>query len=268
MAVVNCERPIISFLSDFGLQDNYVGIVKGVIAKINPRAEVIDLTHDVPPYNIRAGKYLLETAYESFPAGTIHLAVVDPGVGMKRKGIIIETGKYFFVGPDNGLFSFLAKTQIKRVYSLNRESESAIEISNTFHARDIFGPAAAYLSLGGPIKGASVVGKRIIRLQGKAIKGAKGIIAGRVIYIDHFGNLVTSLRQDRLPHEGMVFLNDILIGPVKKTFGSVGPGKPVCYVNSFGYLEIAVREGSAAAYFAIRDRSAAKILIAPRVRAR
>ena len=117
MGVVNIANPIITLTTDFGLKDNYVGIIKGVISSINPNAKVIDISHNIPPFNIEAGKYLLENSYESFPEDTVHLAVVDPGVGTSGKAILIKTGHYRFVGPDNGLFSFLDKNEIKSVAS-------------------------------------------------------------------------------------------------------------------------------------------------------
>ncbi len=263
MAVVNLEHPIITFLSDFGLKDNYVGIVKGVISQMNPWATVIDISHDVPQFNIGAGKYLLEASYTRFPEGTIHMAVVDPGVGTKRKGILIETGNYYFIGPDNGLFSFLKPRQIKKAYELAKSIYFLKDISATFHARDIFAPAAAYLSMEGDFEGMTPRIKQIQRPERSHSKKEKGNIIGRLIYIDHFGNLVTTIREKGKQIKGSVYIDGFRIGPVRKTFGSVPIGKPVCYINSFGYLEIAVREGSAAEYFGVEEMSLPKILIAP-----
>jgi S-adenosylmethionine hydrolase len=263
MAVVDAKNPIITFLSDFGVKDNYVGIVKGVIAQSNPRAKVIDISHEVSPFDIAMGKYLLETSYERFPEGTIHLAVIDPGVGTKRRAIMVETGKYFFIGPDNGLFSFLRPRQIRRAFSLTKSMHFLKEISATFHARDIFAPTAAYLSTGGSLEGMATRIKGINGLADGHTNRNRGKVVGELIYIDHFGNLVTSIRNAGGPLKGIVHMDGFRIGPVRETFGSVPVWRPVCYINSFGYLEIAVREGSAAEYFGVKELSRPKILIAP-----
>ncbi|HHI02791.1 MAG TPA: hypothetical protein ENL22_04670, partial [candidate division Zixibacteria bacterium] len=142
MADINTDRPIIILTTDFGLHDYYVGIIKGIIAGLNSRAGLIDNTHDIPPYNIDSGRYTVRTSYRYYPRGSIHLAVVDPGVGTKRKALLIETRDYFFIGPDNGLFSFLEKTEIIRIISLKNRDYFLKEISTTFHARDIFAPVA------------------------------------------------------------------------------------------------------------------------------
>ncbi len=262
MAIVDTAHPVITFLSDFGLKDNYVGVVKGVILGLNQKASIIDITHNIPHFRIAAARYLLETSHNQFPPGTIHLAVVDPGVGTSRKALLIETEYYYFIGPDNGLFSFLPNKDIKRVISLANQKYFLKSASFTFQARDIFAPVAAYLSLGvSPSEmGGSV--KSIVRLEEPPMSKDKGQVVGKLIYIDHFGNLVSSLKRDEKSSKGIVYLNNFRIGPLQKTFGSVPHGRPVCYINSFGYLEIAVSEGSAAQYFGIDEMSRPKILIA------
>lgn len=264
MAVVNTHHPIITLTTDFGEQDNYVGVVKGVILALNPNAGIVDVSHAVPPFNVAAARYILETAIRAFPPGSIHVAVVDPGVGTSRDAVLIDTGEYFFIGPDNGLFSFLPKKEIRKIISISKRKYLPKDISATFHARDVFAHVAAFLSLGvvpdefGPVK------KNLVSLPCAEMKRQNGDFLGTVIYIDHFGNLVTSIRRENLPgHEFLVFIDDHQLGPLRKTFASVPVGKPVCYVNSFGFIEIAVREGSAADYFHINYDSAAKILIAP-----
>ncbi|UCD16308.1 MAG: SAM-dependent chlorinase/fluorinase [Candidatus Zixiibacteriota bacterium] len=264
MAVVNTARPNVTLTTDLGLEDNYVGIVKGVITALNHRAHIIDISHTVPPFAVTAGRYLLETAYRSFPPGTVHVAVVDPGVGTARDAVVIETDDYFFVGPDNGLFSFLAKGDISGVTAITRRKYLAREITPTFHGRDIFAPVAGFLTLGiapaefGPPR------KSLVDLPSARTRMKNGDFIGGVIYIDHFGNLVTSLQGELLPAADLlVFVNDIQVGRLRKTFGSVPVGRPVCYVNSFGYVEIAVREGSAARHFGVDYDSKAQILIAP-----
>jgi S-adenosylmethionine hydrolase len=264
VANVDTERPLIALASDFGIQDNYVGIMKGVIFGLNPKASLIDISHEIPPYNIAAGRYILETSYGQFPQGTIYLAVVDPGVGTARRPILIETENYFFIGPDNGLFSFLPEGEIRRILVLNKWKYFLKDISATFHGRDIFAPVAGYLSLGVAPEEMGSKMKSILRPQAKSYKKMGKFTIGTVIYIDRFGNLVTSLRKEDLPGgKYLVHLNQKSVGPLKKTFGSVEIGEPVCYINSFGYLEIAVREGSAAEHFEIDYSDEPKILIAP-----
>ncbi len=264
MVAVNTHHPFITLTTDFGERDNYVGVVKGVILALNPSAGIVDVSHSIPPFNVAAARYILETSIRAFPPGTIHVAVVDPGVGTARDAVLIEAGEYFFIGPDNGLFSFLSKKDISQIISITRRKYLPKEISTTFHARDVFAHVAAYLSLGvvpdefGPPK------KSLAPLPGADMKRQNGDYIGTVSYIDHFGNLVTSIRRENLPgHDFLVFIDDHQLGSIRKTFASVPVGKPVCYVNSFGFIEIAVREGSAADHFGLNYDSSAKILIAP-----
>ncbi|MEW5925802.1 MAG: SAM-dependent chlorinase/fluorinase, partial [Candidatus Zixiibacteriota bacterium] len=228
MAVVDTNCPVITITTDFGLVDNYAGIIKGIILYLNPCARIIDISDNVPPFNIEAGSYLLETAYHNFPPGTVHLGVVDPGVGTKRKSLVVETEDHFFVGPDNGLFSFLGQRQIKRIVSLTNKKYFLKDVSPTFHGRDIFAPIAAYLSLGVQPGRFGPEIKSLIRPGRVRTKSKDGMVAGRIIYIDRFGNLVTSLKTDDLP-EGKVnvHLDKQNIGLVRTTFGSVRVGRPV-----------------------------------------
>jgi S-adenosyl-L-methionine hydrolase (adenosine-forming) len=261
LAIVNVEKPIVTLTTDFGLKDNYIGIIKGLISFLNRKASIIDISNEVPPFDIASGRYLLETSYLDFPPGTIHLAIVDPGVGTKRKIVIIETDHCLFVGPDNGLFSFLKKTSIRKIISVTNKKYFLKDTSPTFHGRDIMAPVTAYLSLGVIPEEFGPTIKSIMRP--KAQSNRKG--RGRLIYIDRFGNLVTSLKQTDLPSGKFeILLNEHKIGRLHKTFGAVKPGKPLCYINSFGYLEVGINQGSAAGYFDINDTPGAKILIAPR----
>ncbi|RKX22637.1 MAG: hypothetical protein DRP51_02075 [Candidatus Zixiibacteriota bacterium] len=263
LADINTDRPIIILTTDFGLHDYYVGIIKGIIAGLNSRAGLIDNTHDIPPYNIDSGRYTVRTSYRYYPRGSIHLAVVDPGVGTKRKALLIETRDYFFIGPDNGLFSFLEKTEIIRIISLKNRDYFLKEISTTFHARDIFAPVAGYLSLGiSPDEFGPEI-TDIKKIKSNKIRKTKSGLSGDILHIDHFGNIVTSYQLNNLPDSScLIFLGQKKVGRLRKTYGSVKKGFPVAYINSFGYLEIAVNGGSAAEYFSIVPGSKEKILIA------
>ena len=256
------SESIITLTTDFGTNDNYAGIVKGIILSICRRADIVDITHSVPPFDIAAGRYLMETSYRAFPPGTIHVGVVDPGVGTKRKGFVIETDKYFFVGPDNGLFSFLGRREISKIIEIRNSKYILPNASDTFHARDVFAPVAAYLGLGVIPEEFGPALDDIIRIKPPGYRKTKQEIAGSIIYVDHFGNLVSSIKAERIDAGGTVFLNGIKIGPIWKTFGAVKPGRPVAYINSFGYLEIAVNGGSAREHFRIEKPESAQILIA------
>ncbi len=235
------------------------------MAGLNPDARVIDISHEIPPFDITGAAYLLGTSYREFPRGTIHLAVVDPGVGTARKAIAIETKDYFFVGPDNGQFSFIARREISRIIHLTSPKYFSPRASATFHARDIFGPAAGYLSLGIEI---SQLGRRLAAF--KSLPPAKcqrrgNEILGKIIYIDHFGNLVMSIKEENLSTRKVsVWLENRNIGTLRKTFGDVPKGALVAYINSFGHLEIGANRGSAAEILGITRQNPATISIAVR----
>src|SRR5512139_3136461 len=147
--MVHRKWPIITLLTDFGLKDPYVASMRGVILSINPKCILVDITHQVDSHDIKEGAFILGQAYSNFPHGTIHLSVIDPGVGSGRKPILVVTENYYFVGPDNGLFTIaLCRERVKQVVGLTNQKFFRSEISSTFHGRDIFAPVAAYLSLG------------------------------------------------------------------------------------------------------------------------
>jgi len=260
---VNNREPIITLTTDFGGRDGYVGIVRGIILALNPDARLVDIAHDLPPFNIETAAYLLKNCHGAFPPGTVHLAVVDPGVGTDRAPVLIETRSYYLIGPDNGLFGFLSPREIRRVIVLNSGKYFSRDISRTFHARDIFAPAAGYLSLGidptelGPAR--NKINREVIVRPRRTSRG----LVGRVVYVDRFGNLASSITEKNIPQLPVtVYVNGVRVGRLRKTFGSVKPGRPVAYINSFGHLEIAVNRGSAAEYFGLTVSSGAEILIA------
>ncbi len=252
---VTCPPPLIAFLSDFGLKDSYAGTVKGVIARINPDARVIDITHGIPPQDIMAGALILANAVNYFPDKTIFLAVVDPGVGSDRRGIVVELDSCVLVVPDNGLATPLLKdpkwTEIRCFY-LEDQRSFLEKISNTFHARDIFAPVAAHLSMGvRPEEFGSTCPEPVMLHWPEPVIGTKSI-TGKIIYIDSFGNLITNV------HALMVDLQRPLTArikscseeiPFRKTYSNVEPGRPLCIESSFGLLEIAINQGNAAKVF-------------------
>ncbi len=238
---------LITFLSDFGYSGSYVAQVKGVILCINPSAEIIDITHDVPSGDIQCASFLLWSAYRYFPAGTINLSVVDPGVGTERKGIIVETERYIFVGPDNGLFTMpLKEEKIRRVIEINNRLFG--RISTTFHGRDVFGPVAGQLSKGVDAKGfgreISVDKLQFLKIREPLVKGDR--IYGRVIHIDKFGNLITNIPASALK-TGQLYINikGKRIKGLIKSYGYAPKGKLVALINSFGLLEVSLNSASA-----------------------
>ena len=255
---------IITFLTDFGMKSGYVAQMKGVVSSITD-ARLVDITHDIKPHDLREGAFVLQTTVSHFPVGSVHVAVVDPGVGTDRKGIIVTTKSHVLVGPDNGLLMpaahFLGDFT---VYEITNSKYMLNSVSNTFHGRDIFAPVAAHIIRGVAFEKIGRKTSDFVDMDfGRGEISGKNA-TGKVIYIDRFGNLVTSLKKTDLPGgKYLVHLNQKMVGLLKKTFGSVETGEPVCYINSFGYLEIAIREGSAAEYFEIDYFDESKILIAP-----
>jgi S-adenosylmethionine hydrolase len=249
--MANRKWPIITLLTDFGLKDPYVASMKGVILSINPRCTLVDITHQVNSHDIKEGAFILGRAYSNFPKRTIHLSVVDPGVGSTRKPILIVTNDYFFVGPDNGLFTIaLRKERVKRTVVLTNRKFSLSEISSTFHGRDIFAPVAAYLSLGVKPEsfGPSIKSWHEISFPGPAMK--EGNLIGGIVHVDAFGNLVSNIGRKSLLQfsKGRPFV--IKIGKrtmrgLKKGYWEGRKDEPMALIGSGGLLEISVREGSA-----------------------
>jgi len=240
---------VITITTDFGNADGYQGVLEGVIAGINPAARVIPISHEVPPGDILGGWYLLKTHFRYFPPGTVHLAVIDPGVGARRKIITIRTKKYIFLGPDNGLLSFIPSSDIISIRSITNRKYALSEISPVFHGRDIMAPAAAYLSLGVDPSCLGRACTEMVGLKGASPEKKAGRIKSSVIWTDRFGNLITNIQRDILGSSARVSVNGRDIGPLRHTFSDVRRGHPLAYIGSGGHLEIAIREGSAAEYF-------------------
>lgn len=243
------KQNLITLLTDFGLQDVYVGVMKGVIAKINPHVQIIDLTHQIPPQNILCGRFNLINAIPYFPDGTIHLAVVDPGVGSKRRGVGISFEKGYLIGPDNGIFSgILEQYQVNLAVELNNPQYwDNLEPSNTFHGRDIFAPVAAHLAKGVKLEelGSKIDLNSLIKTDLPKY-GRKGLeIIGFIQYIDIFGNLVTNIPAIEVQNKSWSIIVNNLIIPSGETYSSVAEGELVTLIGSHGWVEIAVNKGSA-----------------------
>lgn len=241
---------LITLLTDFGTADYFVGAMKGVILSINPAAVVVDLTHEVPPQDVLAGAFTLAQAAASFPEGTVHVAVVDPGVGSARRGILASAGGHFFVGPDNGLFGFIYERDPQaRVFHLTNEKYFGPNVSATFHGRDIFAPVAAALSTGVAPEEFGEEITDFVRLPDLKPKRAEdGTIEAAVIHVDRFGNCVTNLTDEVMPGRPRLVINGREITSFRRFFaeGSDEPGELFAIWGSAGYLEIAANRASAA----------------------
>ena len=245
-------KAVVTLLTDFGTADYFVGAVKGVILTINPHVSIVDITHEIPPQDIEAGAFTLLTCYRNFPAGTIHLAVVDPGVGSTRRPIVVSAGSHCFVGPDNGLFSYvLDREPAHQTVHVTAREYFREEPSSTFHGRDIFAPVAAALSKG--VKPAKL-GPRIkdeVRLAPlSAEQRNDGKVKGRIIHIDRFGNCITNLTRADLPlTEGTrLLIKRRVIKTFRRFYADEDGSKNQIFAiwGSAGFLELSLNGASAA----------------------
>jgi S-adenosylmethionine hydrolase len=259
--------PIITLLTDFGTQDAYVASMKGVILAINPRCRLIDITHEVRPHDVRAGALILAQAYSYFPKGSIHVCVVDPGVGSPRRPILLVTPRYLFLGPDNGLLTVVSHQEnVKKAFALTRSKFFRPSISSTFHGRDIFAPVAGHLSLG---KRPESFGSEIdswveLDFGEPAIKGNE--LEGEISHVDGFGNLITNIREEVLVTftHGRPFViraGRARIRGLRKAYWEGRKGEPIGLIGSGGFLEISVREGHARKVLKVRRGTKIRVRI-------
>lgn len=247
---------IISLITDFGTRDEYVGLMKAVILGIDPAAVIVDVSHSIEPQDVAQAAFMLESVYRYFPADSLHLVVVDPGVGTDRAILYLETDRQRFLAPDNGVLSLVMSTgQQLRLRRVEDTRWQRPEVSKTFHGRDIMAPAAAYLSRGLEAKqlGPEVDATRAVHIDGlRAGLAADGSLLGRVIQIDRFGNLITNidaaaLRQMEATLGGQsvrVVIGGHVITGIVRTYADTAAGQPLALIGSRGYLEIAVNAGS------------------------
>jgi S-adenosylmethionine hydrolase len=228
---------IITFTSDFGANGWFVAAVKGEIIKLAVDVRIVDITHNIIPHDIRSAAFLLHAVYDNFPKGTIHLAVVDPGVGGDRKPIIVESRDHLFVGPDNGLFSYVYD-RASKVYEIIVESI----VSSTFHARDIFGPTAARLAMGRASQALGQLFDDYLRFEIPGVRKEGKRLFAEIVYIDHFGNLITNIP---IQHKIETLRVSDHVVDVKNDYGAGKPGELICVPGSIGYYEIACNKGSA-----------------------
>lgn len=245
---------IITLTTDFGTRDGFVAQMKGVISQIDPTAALVDVTHDIEPFSVLEGALVLKGLAGYFPRGVIHLAVVDPGVGSGRRGIVLKAEGRLYVGPDNGLFSLILSAVLS--WEAREIQNLAYMLPNphpTFHGRDVFAPVSAHLSVGQSFEdvGPVVYDPVTFRLPEPEINNQ--YIQGEVIYIDRFGNLTTNIESGMLNRAiRSVQVGNTIIRGLNRFFGEAPEGHPLALINSFGFLEIAVNRGNAAGDLGIR----------------
>jgi hypothetical protein len=258
---------MITLLTDFGTAAHFVGVMKGVIAGIAPRARVIDISHEIPPFEILTGAFLLDQSWRYFPAGTIHVAIVDPGVGSQRRPILIESRGHFFIGPDNGILSPVLAEAKAKARVLDKPKYWLPRPSATFHGRDIFSPAAAHLSKG--VKPAQL-GSRIDdpwRTPAlEPVRQSRRTFTGAVLFVDRYGNLITNFKIESFPTlRNRPFTLTAGLATIELfagTYASAAPGEPTVIPASTGYYEIALRESSAAQRLGLRAGSPLELTVA------
>ena len=251
-------RPLITLLTDFGLKDSYVAEMKGVILGICPNADIIDISHEVDKFNVRMGAYVLASASRFFPKGAINVAVVDPGVGTRRRGLCIETARGFCVGPDNGLLALAARKEgIESVHVINNRKFMLLSVSNTFHGRDVFAPVAAHLANGIKPSDLGPQTRRMVVPRFARVVRDKNKVVGEVIHVDSFGNTVANITEKDIrtrvgKRKFKIGVNEVEL-KFCKAYGEVQAGEPLALIGSHGFLEIAVSQGDASKVFELKN---------------
>jgi S-adenosylmethionine hydrolase len=241
---------IVTLLTDFGTSDHFVGVMKGVIAKIAPDVQVVDITHEIGPQRVKEARWVLGQSRRWFPIGTVHLAVVDPGVGSERRAIAVEAEGHFFVGPDNGLLSDLVGAGKAKVREITNRAWMMNQVSATFHGRDVFAPAAARLASGAGFASAGRLVTNATWLgKGEPVRTGKRFWTGEVVHVDRFGNLITNLTPEAVPDLGVrpaVFRAGFReMAGLSATYAAGQPGEVIALIGSHGGVELAVNGGNA-----------------------
>ena len=260
---------IVTLLTDFGTADYFVGAMKGAVLSVNPSAQVVDLTHEIPAHDVEAGAYALLASYETFPAGTVHVAVVDPGVGSERRPILAEGGGHYFVGPDNGLFGHVfERLELLRVFHLTNSDFFRPTVSSTFHGRDLFAPVAGHVSRGVMPEDLGVQVEDYVRLARAMPRSLPdGTLEGSVLHVDRFGNCVTNFLPGDVTDEdfrrgAILLVGDEEVRRLKSYYAEddEAPGEPFAIQGSAGFLEVSVFRGSAADRLKVRRGDAVKLI--------
>lgn len=244
---------IVTILTDFGTVDGYVAAMKGALLSVNPAATLVDVTHHIPTQDVTEAAFQLATVWSTFPAGTVHMIVVDPGVGTTRRAIAVQLGDQYFVTPDNGVLTLLTGNhRPQRAIELNRSEYMRGDVSSTFHGRDIFAPAAGHLSSGQVAfeeLGTEIDVDSIVLLPWSPLRDNEDEIRAPIVSVDRFGNCRTLITRSLVPWDlDQTYVNcgDVTVRGIRDTYGDVPSGKTLTLFGSHGGLEIAVRDGSAA----------------------
>ncbi len=246
---------IITYTTDFGTSDPYASIMKGIVLSINPNAQQIDITHTITAHNIVHGSFILAHSYHYFPAGTIHVAVVDPGVGGERKNIAVQTEKYYFIGPDNGIFSnVLSEENIKEIREIKNMPFINESVSGTFHGRDVYSPCAGFLSAGKNFTDIGPVLKDFKHLENPDVIKEPRSLTGKIVFIDSFGNMFSNISKEMLcsftgGRKFEIYFAAERFRDISDHYSDVPAGNPLVVFGSTGYLEISMNNGSASSYF-------------------
>lgn len=246
---------IVTLTTDFGTRDPYAGIMKGMVLTAHPGAKLVDITHEIPPHDIFNAAFTLARAYEYFPVGTVHVAVVDPEVGERRKNIAILTERYVFVGPDNGTFSMvLQKERLVEIREIRNPPFISERVSNTFHGRDVFAPCAGHLSAGREFAGVGPETAEIVSLKYPRATRNGNILKGEIVSVDSFGNMISNISEHTFRSFTGRQLFEIYFATerfttVQRQYSDVPAGSLVALFGSSGYLEISMNSGSARDYF-------------------
>jgi S-adenosylmethionine hydrolase len=249
------KKRIITLTSDFGLADGYVASMKGVLLSLCPEARLVDISHDVPPHEILPTALILEATARYFPPDTIHLVVVDPGVGSRRRALALSAAGHYFVGPDNGVFTpFLQEGISAGAVAVEEERFRLRPFSSTFHGRDLFAPAAAHIARGADYRSLGPALDDPVKFPWPRATMEGDELAGVVLHVDHFGNCITSIKEEDLPAWEAYYVRccDVDFGALKRHYAEVVSGAPLALVNSMGRLELAIAQGNAAVALGIK----------------
>ena len=259
---------MITLTTDFGLKDPYVAEMKAVILSICPNAVIIDITHEIARFNVRMGAYVLASAVPYFPESSIHVAVVDPGVGTRRRPIVIQTRRGFFVGPDNGLLVLAAEKQdIMRIHELTNPRFMLPKVSHTFHGRDIFAPAAAHLMSGVKPEEFGPEIRKAVQPEFAKVTQRNGVLVGEVLHVDGFGNIITNINEREVAQSRVKDAVSVELPSCKlklklcKAYGETEPREPLALIGSHGFLEIALNQGNAAKRF--KTKAGDRVTVSP-----
>ncbi len=247
--------PVLTFTTDFGLRDHYVGVMKGVIASVASGLVVIDITHEVPSFSVDSGAFLIAQSYRWFPAGSVHVVVVDPGVGSERRAVAARADGHLFIAPDNGVLSQVLERARPAAVRMIDPRHGLERLSRTFHGRDLFAPAAARLATGLAFDRIGPTVDDPVLLEPAGVKDG----VGRVLHIDTFGSIVTSFRHSDLPHEAALTVGRSTVTARASSYATAPDGELFLIEGSSGYVEVALDQGSAAAALGLKVGAAVRL---------